>query len=61
MTDLFSKIKKVTEIPAISGHSSLLQVFTQQLSPHVDEKSWQMVSVGSLSQALNSLPTLLVS
>ena len=39
MTDLFSKIKEVTEIPAISGrHEAPVQDYLrQQLTPHVDE------------------------
>ena len=38
MTDLFSKIKEVTEIPAISGHEAPVRDYLrQQLTPHVDE------------------------
>lgn len=38
MTDLFSKIKEVTEIPAISGHEAPVRDYLRaQLTPHVDE------------------------
>lgn len=38
MTDLFSKIKAVTEIPAISGHEAPVRRYLRkQLTPHVDE------------------------
>ena len=38
MTDLFSKIKEVTEIPAISGHEAPVRDYLrQQFTPHVDE------------------------
>ena len=38
MTDLFSKIKEITEIPAISGHEAPVRDYLRaQLTPHVDE------------------------
>ena len=38
MTELFSKIKEVTEIPAISGHEAPVRDYLRQkITPHVDE------------------------
>ena len=38
MTDLFSKIKEVTELPAISGHEAPVRDYLRkQITPHVDE------------------------
>ena len=51
MTDLFSKIKEVTEIPAISGHEAPVRDYLRR----------QMVSVGSLGSNIQQLPMHLVS
>ncbi len=56
MTDLFSKIKEVTEIPAISGHEAPVRDYLrQQLTPHVDEIVTDGL-VGSLESNIQQLP-----
>ncbi len=55
MTDLFSKIKEVTEIPAISGHEAPVRDYLrQQLTPHVDEIVTDGLGGIFGSQTLNS-------
>ena len=55
MTDLFSKIKEVTEIPAISGHEAPVRDYLrQQLTPHVDEIGDRWSRWDLWDQTLNS-------